>query len=79
MINEKKTNNEENHNLIFDFTVDKKAKTVYISREFAASLSLVSDAFTKQEILDQWVAPAPFVSKTKYMNFEVGGKNFTQW
>ena len=42
------------NNLLFDFTVDKAAKTVYITREFAAKLSLVWDAFTKQEIIDQW-------------------------
>ena len=64
------------NNLLFDFTVDKAAKTVFITREFAAELSLVWDAFTKQEILDQWTAPAPWRSKTKYMNFEVGGKRF---
>lgn len=62
--------------LLFDFTVDKAAKTVYITREFDAKLSLVWDAFTKAEILDQWVAPKPWTSKTKYMNFEVGGKRF---
>lgn len=64
------------NDLFFDFTVDKAAKTVFISREFAAELPLVWDAFTKQELLDQWVAPAPFISKTKYMNFEVGEKRF---
>jgi uncharacterized protein YndB with AHSA1/START domain len=64
------------NNLLFDFTVDKTAKTVYITREFDAELSLVWDAFTKPEILDQWVAPKPWSSKTKYMNFEVGGKRF---
>lgn len=64
------------NDLLFDFTVDKPAKTVFITREFDAPLSLVWDAFTKQEILDQWIAPAPYVSKTKYMNFEVGGKRF---
>ncbi len=62
--------------LFFDFTVDKSAKMVFITREFAAGLSQVWDAFTKAELLDQWVAPAPMVSKTKYMNFEVGGKRF---
>jgi uncharacterized protein YndB with AHSA1/START domain len=64
------------NNLLFDFTVDKPAKTVFITREFAAELSLVWDAFTKQELLDQWTAPAPWASKTKYMDFEVGGKRF---
>jgi len=64
------------HNLLFDFTVDKSTKTVTITREFAAKLSLVWDAFTKAELLDQWVAPKPWTSKTKYMNFEVGGRRF---
>ena len=63
-------------NLVFDFTVDKAAKTVFITREFDADLSLVWDAFTKAEILDQWVAPKPWTSKTKYMDFKVGGKRF---
>ncbi len=65
-----------NNNLLFDFTVDKETKTVVITREFAAEKSLVWDAFTKAELLDQWVAPKPWASKTKYMNFEVGGKRF---
>jgi uncharacterized protein YndB with AHSA1/START domain len=62
--------------LLFDFTVDKAAKTVYITREFAADLSLVWDAFTKAEILDQWVAPKPWKSRTKVMDFRVGGRRF---
>jgi uncharacterized protein YndB with AHSA1/START domain len=64
------------NNLLFDFKVDKKTKTVFITREFDAEQSLVWDAFTKQEILDQWWAPKPFESKTKVMNFEVGGRRF---
>jgi uncharacterized protein YndB with AHSA1/START domain len=64
------------NDLLFDFTVDKPNKTVFITREFAADLSLVWDTFTKQDLLDQWVAPAPYKAKTKYMNFEVGGKRF---
>ena len=63
-------------NLRFDFIVDKAAKTVYITREFDADLSLVWDAFTKAELLDQWVAPKPWTSKTKYMDFKVGGSRF---
>ena len=64
------------NNLLFDFTIDKTTKTVLINREFAADLSLVWDAFTKQEILDQWWAPKPWESRTKFMNFEVGGRRF---
>lgn len=63
-------------NLLFDFTVDKTAKTVFITREFDAELSLVWDAFTTKELLDQWVAPKPFIARTKHMNFEVGGSRF---
>ena len=62
--------------LLFDFTVDKATKKVFINREFDADLSLVWDAFTKPEILDQWWAPKPYASKTKAMNFEVGGRRF---
>lgn len=65
-----------NNNLLFDFTVDKPAKTIFITREFDAELSLVWDAFTKPEIMDQWGAPAPMRCQTKYMNFEVGGRRF---
>lgn len=64
------------NDLFFDFTVDKAAKTVYVTREFNAGLPLVWDAFTKPEILDQWWAPNPYTSRTKHMNFEVGGKRF---
>jgi uncharacterized glyoxalase superfamily protein PhnB/uncharacterized protein YndB with AHSA1/START domain len=64
------------NNLLFDFTVNKTTKTVSIQREFDAELSLVWDAFTKQEILDQWWAPKPWASKTKIMDFKVGGRRF---
>lgn len=64
-----------NH-LLFDFTVDKSTKTVFINREFDADLALVWDAFTTPELLDQWVAPKPWSAKTKYMDFKVGGKRF---
>ena len=62
--------------LLFDFTVDKAAQKVFITREFNAELPLVWDAFTRAEILDQWTAPKPWTARTKYMNFEVGGRRF---
>lgn len=65
-----------NNHLIFDFTVDKTAKTVFITREFDAPQELVWDAFTKAELIDQWIAPAPYTAKTKYQDFKVGGKRF---
>ncbi|KXK40195.1 MAG: Activator of Hsp90 ATPase 1 family protein [Bacteroidetes bacterium OLB9] len=63
-------------NLLFDFIVDKDSSTVFVNREFAADISLVWDAFTKQEILDQWWAPQPWVSKTIKMDFKEGGQRF---
>jgi PhnB protein len=62
--------------LLFDFTVDKTTNTVFVKREFNAELHLVWDAFTIPEILDQWWAPEPWKSKTKYMDFAVGGRRF---
>ncbi|HEY4064309.1 MAG TPA: SRPBCC domain-containing protein [Puia sp.] len=60
--------------LLFDFTVDKATKTIHITREFAADLDLVWDAFTKAEILDQWIAPKPYKARTKEMDFREGGR-----
>lgn len=59
-----------------DFIVNKETKTVTITKEFDAGRSLVWDAYTNAELLDQWWAPKPFSSRTKVMNFEVGGRRF---
>lgn len=61
-------------NLLMNFTVDKENSTVNVKREFDASLSNVWSAWTEQEILDQWWAPAPWKSRTKSMDFKVGGR-----
>ncbi|HEX2606831.1 MAG TPA: SRPBCC domain-containing protein [Flavisolibacter sp.] len=61
---------------VFDFIVNKPEKKVLITMEFDADLPLVWDAFTKQEILDQWYAPKPYSSRTKSMDFKVGGRRF---
>ena len=60
-------------NLNFDFVVNKDNNTIKISREFAAHISLVWDAYTKSEILDKWWAPKPWKARTKKMDFRVGG------
>ena len=59
-----------------DFIVDKQTKTVSITKEFAYNLSLVWDAYTKPELLDQWWAPKPWTSRTKVIDFKVGGRRF---
>jgi uncharacterized protein YndB with AHSA1/START domain len=64
------------NNLLFNFRIDEASKLILIDREFDAELSLVWDAFTKQEILDQWWAPKPLISKTRVMNFVEGGRRF---
>jgi len=77
-----------NPNLLFDFTVDKDKNTIKVTREFAANLSLVWDAWTKPELLDIWFAPKPYRTKTKSMDFREGGfwhyamispENVAQW
>lgn len=60
-------------NLNFDFSVNRENKTIKVKREFAAELSIVWNAYTKSEILDQWWAPKPWKASTKTMDFRVGG------
>lgn len=60
-------------NLAFDFSVDKENNTITVTREFHAEISLVWDAYTKSEILDQWWAPKPWKARTKTMDFREGG------
>src|SRR5262249_45592200 len=62
--------------MLTDFIVDKPAKTVVVTAEFDAGLDLVWDAYTNPELLDQWWAPKPLTSRTKHMNFAVGGRRF---
>jgi uncharacterized protein YndB with AHSA1/START domain len=61
-------------NLLFEFTVDKATSTIFVNREFAAGRALVWDAFTKPELLDEWWAPKPWTTKTKYVSFQAGGR-----
>ncbi len=60
--------------LLFDFKVDKATSTIFITREFAADLDLVWDAFTNAEILDKWMGPKPYRVQTKEMDFRMGGR-----
>lgn len=59
--------------LQFDFLADKENNTLTIKREFAAGRQLVWDCHTKSELLNQWFAPEPLKTKTKFMNFSEGG------
>lgn len=62
-----------NPTLFFDFTVDKANNSIVVTREFAAGIDLVWEAWTNPEILDQWWAPKPYKTITKSMDFRVGG------
>ena len=62
-----------NPHLLFDFSVNKETNTITVTREFAAGLDLVWDAWTKPELLDQWWAPQPYRNETKHMDFREGG------
>ena len=44
-----------------------------VTRHFSATLDKVWRAWTEADLLDQWWAPKPWVSKTKSMNFTEGG------
>lgn len=59
--------------LQFDFLVDKDENTITVKREFAAKRQMVWDCYTKSELLDQWFAPKPLTTKTKFMDFREGG------
>ncbi|HMV09427.1 MAG TPA: SRPBCC domain-containing protein [Cyclobacteriaceae bacterium] len=60
--------------LQFDFIVNKQDLTVTVRKEFAAPQKLVWDTFTKADLLDQWWAPKPWLSRTKEMEFKKGGR-----
>ncbi len=57
-----------------DFSIDKATSTVFIKREFDASIKNVWAAWTESDLLDLWWAPKPWQSKTKSMDFKAGGK-----
>lgn len=59
--------------LAFDFIVNKENKTIHITREFAANLEMVWQAWTTPELLDQWWGPQPWRAETKTMDFREGG------
>ena len=62
-----------NRALFFDFTVNKDNNTISVQREFDAPVDMVWSAWTEPELLDQWWAPKPYRTKTKFMDFRAGG------
>ncbi len=54
-------------------TKDAVNKKLTVVREFDGSLQDVWNAWTQQELLDQWWAPSPWRTKTKSLDFKEGG------
>ncbi len=55
------------------FTKDEATKTMTVVREFNAPRSKVWQAWTTQELLEQWWAPLPWKAVTKSFDFREGG------
>ncbi|MDR2038835.1 MAG: SRPBCC domain-containing protein [Bacteroidales bacterium] len=56
-----------------DFRINTENNTVHITREFAANVEFVWNAWTKPMFLDQWWAPKPYRTETRSMDFKEGG------
>lgn len=48
-----------------EFKLDKEHKAIHIKRSFNADISEVWNAWTKNELLDQWWGPKPWSAVTK--------------
>lgn len=57
----------------FVFLADMKTGTLTIRRAFASRRQVIWDCYTKHDLLDRWFAPKPLFTKTKSMDFSVGG------
>lgn len=57
-----------------ELTLDKENKQVNITRSFAFERDLVWEAWSNSEIFDQWWSPLPYTTRTKSLDFTVGGR-----
>lgn len=55
------------------FNVGDDKKTLIVERTFSAPISKVWEAWTTQELLEQWWAPKPWHAETKTFDFREGG------
>jgi uncharacterized protein YndB with AHSA1/START domain len=56
-----------------NFDINKETQTVQCSLEFNSPLDKVWQAWTNEQILSQWWAPAPWKAETKSQDFREGG------
>ncbi len=59
---------------IFNFIVQKEARTITVERSFKAPLDPVWAAWTQADILCQWWAPKPYECVIKSLDFREGGR-----
>jgi PhnB protein len=56
------------------FVTINDEKNLQVMRDFDAPIDRVWEAFTTQELLEQWWAPEPWKVRTKTFDFREGGK-----
>ncbi|MBL7962574.1 MAG: NAD(+)--rifampin ADP-ribosyltransferase [Flavobacteriales bacterium] len=59
---------------LFNFTLQKEARTITVERSFNAPLDPVWAAFTEADILCQWWAPKPYACVIQSLDFREGGR-----
>lgn len=57
----------------FEIAFDDTQNTMTVRRTFGADRQLVWNCHTQSNLLDQWFAPKPLTTKTKFMDFRDGG------
>lgn len=63
-----------NKHPLFNFIVEKDARTITVERSFNAPLDPVWAAWTEADILCQWWAPKPYECVIKSLDFREGGR-----
>jgi PhnB protein len=63
-----------NNHPLFNFIVEKEARTITVERSFNAPLDPVWAAWTEADILCKWWAPKPYECVIKALEFCVGGR-----
>lgn len=58
---------------LFEFSTNREKNTLLIKREFRAPISLIWQAWTTAQLLDQWWAPKPYRTQTRSLELKEGG------
>lgn len=56
------------------FSIDRIQNQILVEKVFHAPIANVWSAWTTAHILDQWWAPAPYIARTKSLEFREGGR-----